>query len=82
MDPTAVTAWHKQQLQHATTRPTFRPEIPQDHRCPAGACSSPPPPPPAGTETFVAPPPAGTLPFAWHATMAAAFLLFVVVTRR
>jgi hypothetical protein len=77
----AIHRWHEQQRQRATTRPTFTPEIPQDHRCPGGACSSSPPPLPSGTgtESFTA---QASLPFAWYITVAAAFGLFVILTRR
>jgi len=76
-----ATAWHEQQRQRATTRPVFRPEIPQDHRCPGGFCSQTPPPPPPGTEPFASSYGAAA-PFAWYATMAPAMLVFVLLTRR
>ncbi len=82
MDPKQnATAWHDQQRERATTHQPKKFEIPQDHRCPGGTCSQDPPPPPPGTEAFAAIQPS-PLPFAWYATVAAAALVFVFMTRR
>ena len=82
MDPAAVTAWHKEQTKKVTTHPPFNPEIPQDNRCPGGVCSTPPPPLPSGTESFAPTSQSQPLPLTWYATIAAAAVLFVFLTRR
>lgn len=84
MDPAAVTAWHKEQTKKVTTHPPFNPEIPQDNRCPGGVCSTPPPPLPSGTESFAPTSQSQSLPLplTWYATIAAAAVLFVFLTRR
>jgi hypothetical protein len=86
MDHIAITAWHNEQTKKVTTHPPFKPEIPQDNRCPGGVCSTPPPSVPSGTESF-APAPASqtqsqSLPLTWYATLATAAALFVFLTRR